>query len=78
MRALLGADRNAGQPQHGEHVGVVPLERHREGEDVEIADERLGFDGDQRRSRGLERGNLALGGRKPLSHTMPSSALNRR
>ena len=60
MRALLGTQRNAGQPQQREDVGVVPLERHRERHHVEVAHRRLRFDREQRRAVGDLRGKLGL------------------
>ena len=39
--APFRAGRNAGEPQQRQHVHVVPLEGHRERDDVEIADRRL-------------------------------------
>ncbi len=61
MRALLGAERNAGQPQQGEDVGVVPLERHRERHHVEVAHRRLRLKREQRRAGGDLFSKLALG-----------------
>ena len=69
MCALLGTGRDAGQPQHREHVGVVPLERHRERQDVEVADEGLRLERHERGARGLERRDLALRRQeRPLAH----------
>ena len=58
---LLGAQRQPGQSQQGEDVGVVPLERDGEREDVEVVDRRLRLDRDNARA-GLEEGvQLLLG-----------------
>ena len=46
--------RDAGQAQQREHIDVVPLERHREGDDVKIADRRLRLERDQRRPGGQQ------------------------
>ena len=70
--------RQAGQPQQRQHVGVVPLERHREREDVEVADRRLRFERDQRRPGRRSSASSCFGGRKNRSQTMSSSALNSR
>ncbi len=43
-----GARLESGQAQHRQNVRVVPLERHGEGEDVEVAHRRLRFDGQER------------------------------
>ncbi len=42
-----GVDRHARQSQQRQHVRVVPLERHRQREDVEVPDGRLRLDGQQ-------------------------------
>jgi hypothetical protein len=69
VRALVGAQGDAGEPQDRQDVRVVPLERHREGENVEVADERLRFDRHERRARLLEGGHFALGRQEgPLAH----------
>jgi len=65
----LGARGNACEPQHRQHVGVVPLERHREGQDVEVAHQGLRLERDERGARSLQRGNLTLGGQEhALAH----------
>ena len=40
----LGTDGNSRQAQHRDDVRVVPFERHREGEHVEVADGRIGLE----------------------------------
>ena len=45
-----GPRRQAGQPQHRDDVGVVPLEGDRERQDVEIRDGRLRLERQQRRA----------------------------
>ena len=58
--ALGGVARNAGEPQQRQHVDVVPLEGHRERDDVEVADRRLRFERQQRRLRRRQLGQLLL------------------
>jgi hypothetical protein len=50
-RAAGGANRHPRKAQHCKDVGVIPLERDREGDDVEIAGERLRLERNQRRLR---------------------------
>ena len=57
----LGSHGQTRQPQHGEHVRVVPLERYRKREDVELGHGRLGLDRDQAHARRDLRGELLLG-----------------
>ena len=66
--AIRGPRWNARQSQQRQHVRVVPLERDREGEDVEFADRRLRLDRHERRAGGELRGKLGLGRQKhPLA-----------
>ena len=66
--AIRGQLWNARESQQRQHVRVVPLERDREGEDVEFADRRLRLDRHQRRAGGELRGKLGLGRQKhPLA-----------
>ena len=67
--ALGGPARNAGEAQQREHVDIVPLERHRERHDVEVADRRLRFERHERRL-GREQLLQLLFGRQehPLAH----------
>ena len=70
MRGAIGrAHRHAGQPQHRQDVGVVPLERHREGDDVEVTDEGLRLERHHRGSRGKLLFQLLFRGKKKaLAH----------
>ena len=63
-RAFGGVARNAGQAEQRQHVHVVPLEGDGERDDVEVADRRLRFEGQQRRVRGEQLGELLLGRQK--------------
>ena len=71
--------RNAGEPQQRQDVHVVPLERHREREDVEVADRRLRL---ERHAAApwppTARPAPASAAGRTRSQTMSSSALKRR
>jgi hypothetical protein len=41
FRSLRRVQRHARQPQHGQHVRVIPFKGHRKREDIEIGDRRL-------------------------------------
>jgi hypothetical protein len=57
------------QPQHRHNVGVVPFEGDGERQDVEVADGRLRFKGEERRSRRQLRLQLLFRWQKhPLAH----------
>ena len=60
-RAVGGAQRNPRQAQQCQHVGVVPLERDRQREDVELANQRLRLERHEPASRVPQRLDLALG-----------------
>ncbi len=69
LRPRLGADRDAGEPQHGDDVGVVPFEGDGEGEHVEIAHRKGGLDGAERRpGRELRREIVAARQEHALAH----------
>ncbi len=57
---LGGITRDAGQAQQREDVDVVPFERDREGDHVEVAHRRLRFERQQRRLRCQQVGQLLL------------------
>jgi hypothetical protein len=57
VRSARGQSR---QPQQRQHIRVVPLERHREREDVEVGNRRLRLERQQRGAVGQLRGQLAL------------------
>ena len=59
--AIRGEPGNAGQPQQRQHVRVVPLERYRERDHVEVADRRLRLERHERRARRKLRRELGLG-----------------
>ncbi len=68
--AIHGARLEAGEPEHGDQIRVVPLEGHRKGEHVEVAHGRLGFERDEGGSLAQPSG-LTLrpsGQEHPLAH----------
>ncbi|PYR50587.1 MAG: hypothetical protein DMF89_08670 [Acidobacteria bacterium] len=56
-----GVARQAGEPQERQNVDVVPFERNREGEHVELVHRGLRLQRQQRRGRTEELGQLLLG-----------------
>ena len=77
--ARRGPRRQAGQPQHRQHVDVVPLERDREREDVEVARpaSAIRASAAARRDASCARSSC-FGGRNTRSHTTSSMSLKRR
>ena len=69
---LGGARLHAREPQHRHDVGVVPLERDREREDVEIVNGRLGLDRDERLAPREQGGQILLGRQE---HALADDAL---
>ncbi len=68
-RPLAGIVRQSGQAQHRHDVRIVPLERHRERQDIELVERRLRFDRDE--ARPARQHVLRLGLRRqehPLAH----------
>ena len=54
-------ERHPGQPQHRQHVGVVPFERHRKRQHVEVAHARLRLERHERGARSPPGGQLLFG-----------------
>ena len=68
MVAIGRAQRQTGQAQHRQDVGVVPLEGDREGEHVEVVERGLRLEGDEPRILLDQRLQLLLGGQEhPLA-----------